>query len=131
MPASATLTNASSLPAERFFRTSLFFLVLTSVATLISTGKLDPFTSVIVPAALLYKGFRLWRGNPSELKHRTATWLVAAYLGVFPLDVLLLSRMYAAGSSNPALYAALLGAVHFLLYAMLLRLSHATTHRAP
>src|SRR5229473_3307870 len=129
MSASATLTNASSLPAERFFRTSLFFLVFTSVATLISTGKLDPFTSVIVPAALLYKGFRWWRGNPAELKHRTATWLVAAYVGVFPIDVLLLSRMFAAGSSNPALYAALLGAVRFLLYVMLIRLYSATTDR--
>jgi hypothetical protein len=129
MSASATLTNVSSLPAERFFRTSLFFLVLTSVATLISTGKLDPFTSVIVPAALLYKGFRWWRGNPAELTHRTATWLVAAYVGVFPIDVLLLSRMFAAGSSNPALYAALLGAVHFLLYIMLIRLYSAATDR--
>jgi hypothetical protein len=129
MSAPAAFANHSPLPAERFFRTSLFFLVFTSVATLISTGKLDPFTSVIVPAALLYKGFRLWRGNPSELKHSTATWLVAAYLGIFPLDVLLLSRMYAAGSSNPALYAALLGTVHFLLYVMLIRLYSATTDR--
>jgi len=129
MFASATFTSASPLPAERFFRASLFLLVLSSVATLISTGKLDPFTSVIVPAALLYKGFRWWRGYAPELKHTTATWLVAAYLGVFPLDVLLLSRMYAVGSSNPTLYAALLGAVHFLLYIMLIRLYSASTDR--
>ena len=55
MPAPAAFANNSPLPAERFFRASLFFLVFASVATLISTGKLDPFTSVIVPAALLYK----------------------------------------------------------------------------
>jgi protein-glutamine gamma-glutamyltransferase len=129
MSTSATLTSASPLPAERFFRASLFLLVVSSVATLISTGKLDPFTSVIVPAALLYKGFRWWRGYPAELKHPTATWLVVAYLGVFPVDVLFLSRIYAAGSSNPTLYAALLGAVHFLLYIMLIRLYSASTDR--
>jgi protein-glutamine gamma-glutamyltransferase len=129
MSASASLTSASPLPAERFFGASLFLLVLSSVATLISTGKLDLFTSVIVPAALLYKGFRWWRGHPAELKTSTATWLVAAYLGVFPIDVLLLSRMYTVGSSNPALYAALLGAVHFLLYVMLIRLYSASTDR--
>jgi transglutaminase-like putative cysteine protease len=129
MSAASAFTGASPLPAERFFRTSLFFLVLASAATLIGTGKLDPFTSVVVPAALLYKGYRWWRGHPAELKHRTATWLVTAYLGFFPLDVFLLSRIFAAGSANPALYSALLGAVHFLLYILLIRLYSATTDR--
>ena len=37
------------LPAERFFRISLFFVVLISVATLSITGKLDPITTVLLP----------------------------------------------------------------------------------
>src|SRR6202022_2706979 len=124
LPASTT-----PLPAERFFRGSLFFLVLTSVATLISTGKLDLITCLLVPAAMLCKGLRWWHGKPPELSHTTATWLVIGYLGVFPLDVFIFSRFFVAGSTNPALLAALLGAVHFLLFVMLARLYSATTDR--
>src|ERR1700736_4485294 len=102
MAASATLSaKLPALPAERFFRASLFFLILTSVATLVSTGKLDLLTCVIAPLATLYKGIRLWRGQPAELPHTTATWLVIGYLGFFPIDILFLSRAFVANSSNP------------------------------
>jgi transglutaminase-like putative cysteine protease len=129
MAATTLPTNTSSLPAERFFRGSLFFLVLTSAATLISTGKLDLITCIFVPAAMLYKGLRWWQGKPPELSHTAATWLVIGYLGVFPLDVFIFSRFFVANSSNPALLAALLGAVHFLLFVMLARLYSATSDR--
>jgi transglutaminase-like putative cysteine protease len=129
MAATTLPVSTPPLPAERFFRGSLFFLVLTSVATLISTGKLDLITCVLAPVAMLYKGLRWWQGKPPELSHTTATWLVIAYLGVFPLDVFIFSRFFVAGSTNPALLAALLGAVHFLLYVMLARLYSATTDR--
>jgi transglutaminase-like putative cysteine protease len=129
MPAAAASPSVSSLPAERFYRASIFFLILTSVATLVSTGKLDPISAALAPAAVLFKGYRWWRGYPAELLHRTATWLVASYLVIFPLDVFLFSRTFVAGSSNPALFAALLGAVHFLLFVTLVRLYSATTDR--
>ncbi len=129
MAATALPANAPPLPAERFFRGSLFFLVLTSAATLISTGKLDLVTCILVPAAMLYKGVRWWHGKPPELSHTAATWLVISYLAVFPLDVFFFSRSFVASSSNPALLAALLGAVHFLLFVMLARLYSATTDR--
>ena len=129
MSSYASSLNTSSLPAERFFRASLFLLLMTSAATLISTGKLDPFTILVVPAALIYKGFRWWRGKPAELLPVTATWLVTAYLVFFPLDVFLFSRVFVATSSNPAMYAAVLAAVHFLLFVMLIRLYSATTDR--
>src|SRR6266571_1900310 len=45
MASSVTTPNVSAPPAERFFRTSLSLLVLTSVLTLVSTGKLDVVTS--------------------------------------------------------------------------------------
>jgi transglutaminase-like putative cysteine protease len=118
-----------TLPAERFFRASLFFLILTSVATLVSTGKLDLLTCILAPAAMLYKGIRLWRGQPPELSHNTATWLVLTYLVFFPLDIFFLSRAIVANSTNPALLAALLAAVHFLVFVMLVRLYSATTDR--
>jgi protein-glutamine gamma-glutamyltransferase len=118
-----------SLPAERFFRSSLFFLIFTSAGMLISTDKLDAVTCVLTSGALLYKGFRWWQGRPPELSHRAATWLVLAYLIFFPLDVIFFSRFYVAASTNPGLYAALLGAVHFLLFVMLVRLFSARSDR--
>jgi hypothetical protein len=129
MATSASAPSLPALPAERFFRTSLFLLMSTAVATLVSTGKLDLITMILAPSAVLYKGFRWWRRRPAEIPQRIATRLVVAYLFVFPLDVVFLSRMFVANSSNPALYAALLGAIHFLLFVMLVRLYSATTDR--
>ena len=125
----AVPANPPSLPAERFFRGSLLFLVFTSVGTIITTGKLDLLTCILAPAAMLFKGYRWWKGKPAELSHTTATWLVLWYLGIFPLDIFFLSRSLAANSTNPILYSALLGAIHFLLFVMLVRLYSATTDR--
>ena len=129
MAASASVTSVPALPAERFFRTSLFLLMTTAVATLVSTGKLDLLTMIVAPSAVLYKGVRWWRRCPAEIPQRIATRLVVAYLLLFPLDVIFLSRSFVSASSNPALYAALLGAIHFLLFVMLIRLYSATTDR--
>jgi hypothetical protein len=130
MAASATLADKlPALPAERFFRASLFLLILTSIATLVGTGKLDPLTYVVAPLAMAYKGVRLWRGQAQELTHAAATWLVIGYLGFFPLDILFFSRSFVANSTNPALLAALLAAVHFLVFVMLVRMYSATTDR--
>jgi len=101
----------------------------TAIATLVSTGKLDLITMIVAPSAVLYKGVRWWRRCPAEIPQRFATRLVVAYLLVFPLDVLFLSRSFVSASPNPALYAALLGAVHFLLFVMLIRLYSATSDR--
>jgi protein-glutamine gamma-glutamyltransferase len=122
-------TSVAALPAERFFRGSLLFLILSAIAALIATGKLDIPTCVLASVAILYKGYRWLMSKPVELSQTTATWLVAGYVGIFPLDMLLFSRAIAATSSNPALYAALLGAVHFLLFVMMVRLFSATTDR--
>ena len=127
--ASSITTPAQPLPAEQFFRASIFFLVLTATLTLVSTGKLDLATTLLAPFAILYKGFRWWRGHGPELKQVTATRLVLAYLFLFPVDALFISRNLASGTSNSALYAALLAAVHFLLFVTVLRLYSAATDR--
>jgi hypothetical protein len=129
MAASASVTGIPALPAERFFRTSLFLLMATSIATLVSTGKLDLLTMIFAPSAVIYKGVRWWRHCEAEIPQRLATRLVVIYLLFFPLDVAVLSRTFVANSTNPALYAALLGAVHFLLFVMIIRLYSATTDR--
>jgi protein-glutamine gamma-glutamyltransferase len=129
MASAATSVRASALPAERFFQGSLLLFIFSSIATLIATGKLDLLSSVLATLAMIYKGARWWWWRPVELSHRTATVLVVAYLAIFPLDVLLFSRAFVAASTNPSLLAALLGAVHFLLFVMLVRLYSAVTDR--
>ncbi|HUL15507.1 MAG TPA: DUF3488 and transglutaminase-like domain-containing protein [Terriglobales bacterium] len=129
MAASNTFVSTEHLPAERFFRLSLFLLILTSAVTLSFTGKLDLFTSIAAPAAILIKGFRWWRGYTPELEQRQATWLVVGYLAVFPLDIFFFSRLLTANSPNPATYAALIGIIHFLLFVLIVRLYSATQDR--
>jgi hypothetical protein len=121
--------SVDALPAERFFRGSLLFLIFSSIATLIATGKLDTPTCVLASAAILFKGYRWLFHKPTEMTQRAATLLVLAYLAFFPFDVFFFSRALAASSANPALYAALLGAVHFLLFVMLVRLYSASADR--
>jgi hypothetical protein len=127
--ASTVTTPAQPLPAEQFFRAAVFFLVLTATLTLVSTGKLDLLTTIVAPLAILYKGFRWWRGHAPELKQTTATRLVLAYVFLFPVDALFYSRNLASGTANSVLYAALLAAVHFLLFVTIVRLYSAATDR--
>src|SRR5256885_14800016 len=129
MAASITTSSDPALPAERFFRTSLSLLILTSTVTLASTGKLDVITSFAAPLAVLFKGFRAWHGHPAEISHRAATWCVLAYLAFFPVDALFLSRFSVGNSANPPLFAALLGAVHFLIFVTIVRFYSAVTDR--
>src|ERR1700687_5327527 len=124
---SAASPTVIALPAERYSRSAIFFLILTSAATLVSTGKLDLLTAILAPAALFYKGFRWWRGEAPELSQHAATRIVVAYLFFFPLDVFFVSHSFAANSSNPALYVALLSSVHYLLLVTIVRLYSATT----
>jgi transglutaminase-like putative cysteine protease len=130
MSASAARISAPPLSAvQRYFEISLYLLVVTSVIAIVSTGKLDPFSSVIPVLALGYKGIRLWRGKGPEISIRLATWLVLAYFLFFPFDLWVLSRSLAVGAPNPALYSALLAAIHLLLFAVLVRLYSARTNR--
>jgi protein-glutamine gamma-glutamyltransferase len=129
MAAAATTQAAPALPAERYFRASLSLLVLTSILTLASTGKLDLLTSLIGPLAALHKGYRWWHGRPAELSPRAATWCLLVYLAFFPVDALFLSRFFVGGSSNPPLFALLLAVVHFLIVAMLVRFYSASSDR--
>ena len=129
MASSSTLPATPQLPAERFFRVSLFLLLFTAILTLIGTGKIDIFTSAVAMAALLYRVRRWWYGHGPELQARTATILVLGYLLFFPVDMFFLSRSLAVNSPNPPLYAALISSVHFLLFILLVRLYSARTDR--
>ena len=129
MAASATTPGVPALPAERFFRVAFSLLILTSILTLITTGKLDLVTSVVAPLLALFKGLRWWNGRPPELSPRAATAFVVAYLLFFPIDALFLSRFIVGNSSDPPLFAVLLAAVHFLIYLTLVRFFSAISER--
>lgn len=129
MATPSTAQTFADSPAERFFRFSLFCLILTAVGTIIATGKLDLFTSALASAAILYKGYRWWQGRPAELQPNRATWLVMGYMAFFPVDVVFLSRQLAANSPSPPMYAALIATVHFLIFVLIVRLYSATRDR--
>lgn len=122
--------HSGMLPAvERYFEVSLYLLVAAGVLAIISTGKLDVFSTVAPAAALLYKGIRIHRGLGPELSSRAATWCVLGYFLFFPLDLWVLSRGLAVGAPNPPLYAALLSAIHLVIFATVIRLYSARTNR--
>lgn len=128
LPASAL--PASALPAiDRYFEVSLFLLVATGIVAVVAAGKLDPFSTLIPAAVLIWKAIRVFQRRGPELSQRAATSCVLAYFLVFPLDLWFLSRALAANAPNPALYAALLSAVHLLIFATLVRLLSARTPR--
>jgi protein-glutamine gamma-glutamyltransferase len=114
---------------KRHFEFSLFFLLLTSVLTLGSTGKLDLVSILLPPVALLFKGYRWWRGYGPELSTRVATGITLAYFVFFPFDLWVISRMLAAGAQNPGLYAALMATIHLMLFAIIVRLYSGSTTR--
>ena len=64
---STASASAQQLPAvQRYFEVSLFLLVSTGIMAVVLTGKLDPISLVIPPIALVYKGFRIWRGRCTQ-----------------------------------------------------------------
>jgi hypothetical protein len=128
--ASAARPSAPPLSAvQRYFEISLYLLVATGVVAVVSTSKLDLFSTIVPVIVLGYKGIRLWRGRGSEISVRVATWLVLAYFLFFPFDLWILSRKLAEGTSNAPLYSALLAAIHLLLFATLVRLYSARSNR--
>jgi hypothetical protein len=127
---SGTAAVSGDLPAlRRHFEISLYFLLLTGVLTLVSTGKLDLVSILVPPAALLVKGFRWWRGKAPELSNRVGSWLTIGYFVFFPFDLWIISRALSADSQNPGLYAALLATIHLMLFAIIVRLYTASTTR--
>jgi protein-glutamine gamma-glutamyltransferase len=132
--ASAAPLRAEILPGHlsalrRHFEISLYLLLLTGVLTLVSTGKLDLVSILLLLAALLFKGYRWWRGKGSEISNRVGTWLTIGYFFFFPFDLWIVSRILARDAQNPGLYAALLATIHLMLFAIVVRLYSASTTR--
>jgi transglutaminase-like putative cysteine protease len=114
---------------ERYVGVSLYLLATTGLLAVIATGKLDPMSTILVPAALFAKGILLARRRGPELSSSTATTLVLAYFLFFPLDLWVVSGHMTAGMSNSMLYSALLASIHLLLFTTLVRLYSLCTRR--
>ena len=114
---------------RRHFEISLYFLLLTGVLTLGSTGKLDLVSILVPPAALLFKGYRWWRGMGPEISNRVGGWITIAYFIFFPFDLWIISRALAANTQNPGLYGALLATIHLMLFGIIVRLYSASKTR--
>jgi transglutaminase-like putative cysteine protease len=128
--ATATRAPRESLSAlTRYSEISLFLLLVNGVLALLWTGKIDPVTSVLAPAALVFKAWRYWRGKGPELSARQATWLVVGYVPFYVFDLLFFSRAFVSGNPNPWLYAALHASIHLMLYVMMMRLFSARSTR--
>ncbi len=127
--APAVETNPALSALHRFFETSLYLLLLTGLLMIISTGKMDPFTSGVALVALLAKGWRGRRGLPPEISESAARRLTIGYLFFFPVDFAFISMKLAEGSQNVPLFAALLAVIHLLAFAMIVRLYSARTTR--
>jgi len=121
--------RASLSALTRYSEVSLFLLVVNGVVSLVWTGKLDPVTAVLAPLALIVKAWRYARLKPPELSHRVATGLVVVYIFFFPVDLMFVSRAFAAGNPNVWLYAALYASIHLMLFVMMVRLFSARTTR--
>src|SRR5579862_2626857 len=121
-------THAPLSVLSKYFEASLYLMLYTSVLTLVSTGKLDIFTTIAAPAFLVLKGFRRWRGRGPELSHGAATICVLLFFLALPVDYIW-ARNRAADAPSPALYAALLAAVHLILFMMMARLYSGRTRR--
>jgi len=90
---------------------------------------LDVLTVLVVPAALIFKGYRWWRGMGQEISNRVGTRITIAYFLFFPFDLWVVSHILARGAQNPNLYGALLATIHLMLFAILVRLYSASTTR--
>ncbi len=135
MSAAPPIASPRLAAVDRYFEVSLYLLLLVSVLAVVSTGKMDLFSALLAPFAILYKGFR-WRRSRNagaepapELSHKVATRLVWAAFFFFPADLWLMANTLAAGAPNPGLYGALLATVHLMLIALVVRLFSARTQR--
>ena len=111
--------HTTVLPAalQRYFEVALYLLVCTGFATLASTGGLGLGTVVLVSAALLGRGYLLFRGQAWLISERWTAWLTVGYVAFYAIDYFLISGGY------------LNATVHLVLFVMVVRLFSAQRDR--
>ncbi len=102
---------------QRYFEVALYLMVLTGFGTLASTGGLGFTTVLLVSAALLFRGYLMFRGRAGLIPERCTTILTAGYMAFYAADYLLIS----GGFLNAT--------VHLVLFVMVVRLFSARHDR--
>jgi transglutaminase-like putative cysteine protease len=95
---------------ELYFQVCLFLLIVTGFVTLASTGNLDFISVTFVGAALLLKGYGLWRRREFRIPERIASYLGLAYLALYVADFFLISQNFVQAT------------VHLVLFGMVVKL---------
>jgi hypothetical protein len=117
--------HATSIPGrtppvaavERYFEIALYLTVATGFATLASTGGLDLFAILGVGGALLFRGYLLATGQQVLIPEGWTNLLTLAYVGVYALDYLFISRGFLGAT------------LHLVLFVMVVRLFSARRDR--
>ena len=102
---------------QRYFEVALYLLVLTGFGTLASTGGLGIATVVLISAALLFRGYLLFRGRAWLIPERWTAFLTLGYMAFYLADYFLISRGFLEAT------------VHLVLFVMVVRLFSAQRDR--
>ena len=102
-----TILQASAL--QRYFEIALYLLVFTGFGTLVSTGGLSIGTALVVPSALLVRGYLLLARRAWLIPESWTAWLTLGYVAFYLADYLLISRGFLDAT------------VHLVLFVMVVR----------
>jgi protein-glutamine gamma-glutamyltransferase len=92
------------IPAvERYFQISLYLLVCTGFATLVTTGKLDILSVAGVTVALLVRGWLLLRHENVKVPERWTSYFTIAYVPIYVLDFFFISQSFVAATVHMVL----------------------------
>jgi transglutaminase-like putative cysteine protease len=80
--------------AERFFQWSLYLLLVSGFAVLMTTNKLDLPSLLLVVPALLLRGYALATRRSMTLPERWTTYLTIAYFAFYAADYFYLSQSF-------------------------------------
>lgn len=111
------------ISVQRYFETSLLLTLATAYLTVVTTGKLDLPSAVIVSVALLLKLWSYIRERDYSISPRTVTRLSVFYIFFYALDFLIFSV-------GPTLMDNMLAAtVHLVLFTVVVKVFSARTYR--
>ncbi len=89
---------------EQYFQVSLFLLVLTGFVTLITTGRLDTFSTLGVSAALLFRAYLMLRGHTLRIPERWTAYLTLVYVLFYAADIFLVSASFVNATVHLVLF---------------------------
>ena len=102
---------------QRYFEVALYLMVFMGFGTLASTGGLGLATVVMISAALLFRGYLLFRGRTWLIPERWTAFLTLGYVAFYLADYFLISGGF------------LQATVHLVLFVMVVRLFSAQRDR--